>query len=290
MSGEFDSTSYALIINGNNLDTSDRTNSRYVFQFSGTKKIENTKVCISNCSVFYNWYNISASFSNNTFSFIFPNGAGFTTYNVTIPDGYYSIPDLNSYLQQFMINNNLYLVNPAGQFVYYLEIIENPSAYKIQLNCYPVPTALPGSWTNPGIVFPPVLTTPQFVIPATNFRNLIGFNAQTFPVTPQTTTQSKLSDFTPRVNTIENVIIRSNLVSNSIANPSDTLYSFNASGTTFGGLVNSQPNFPLYLDVQDGYYSSIDIQFCDQNFNPIQFNDPNIIVQLAFKTKIESSF
>ena len=282
----FEETSFALILNQTNLDTSDPSNSKYIYGFNGTRELKDTKVALSNVSMFYSWFNITSALNNNTFSFIFPLAVP-TTFNVTVPDGYYSISDLNTYLQSFCITNGLYLVNGSGQFVYYIELVENPTFYSVQLNCYPVPTALPGTWTNPaGLVFPAVTATPQLIVPSTNnFGTLIGFNAGTYPAVAQPTVYSKISDVTPRVNPVENIIVRCNLVQNNIANPSDVLYSFNASGVGFGSLVNSQPYEYLYLDVCQGYYSQIEISFVDQNYRAVQINDPSIIVQLSFKSK-----
>lgn len=287
----WDESSYAIIVNESNLDRSDTSNSKYVFSFNGTRQLKDTKIALSNVSLFYSWFNITSAFNNNAFSFSWTQGGAPVNYNVTIPDGYYSISDLNTYLQSFCITNNLYLVDSSGNFVYYIQFQENATYYSVQLNCYPVPIALPGGWTNPGgLVLPLVASTPQVTIPSNNnFGTLIGFNAQTFPTAVQTTTQSKLSDFTPSVNPVENVIIRCNLVNNNISNPSDVLYSFNASGVGFGGLVTSQPYEYLYLDVTEGYYSQIEISFVDQQYRAIRIRDPSVIVQLSFKTKKTSS-
>jgi hypothetical protein len=284
----FDEQSYSIIINGSNLVSSDTSNSTYRFNFNGTKLLENTKLAISNASLFYSWFNITSTFNNRQFQYTFTNNAGTSTFTVTIPEGYYTISQLNSYLQSVMITNGHYLVNGSGQFVYYLEILENSSAYALQVNCYAFPTALPGGWTNPsGVTFPAVASTPQLIINAlttSTFATFTGFNPGTYPPVIQATTYSKLSDVTPKTTPVENVIVRCNLVNNQISNPTDTIYSFSASGTGFGNLINSQPYEFLYLDVCDGYYSSIDISFVDQEYRAIEINDTSIIVQLAFKS------
>lgn len=285
----FEENAYTLILNGQNLVPGDTSKSRYVFKFNGTKQFQDTKIALASCSLFYSWFNISSTFNNQRFSFTFTQGGGPITYNVVIPNGFYTVAQLNSYLQSFCITNGLYLVNASGQFVYYLEIVENASFYAIQLNCYPFPTALPGGWTNPaGMTFPGVATTPQFIIPAlttSTFSTLIGVNPGTYPAVVQATTFSKLSDTTPKINPVENVLIRCNLVNNQLSNPSDVLYSFNASGVGFGSLITAQPPEFLYLDVVDGYFSELQISFVDQSYNAVNLNDSSIIVQLAFKSR-----
>lgn len=281
--------SYVLILNGSNVVASDTTNSTYRYNFNGTRLIKDTKIAISNVSLFYSWFNISSNFDNNFFQYTFTDGGGTSTFNVTITDGYYTIAQLNSYLQSVLITNGHYLVNGSGQNVYYLEILENASAYAIQLNCFAFPTALPAGWTNPsGVTFPGVASTPQFIIPAlttSTFTTLIGVNPGTYPAVVQATTYSKISDFTPKTTPVENVLIRCSLLNNQISNPPDIIYSFNAASTGFGNLINAQPYQFLYLSVNDGYYSNIEIQFIDQQYRAININDPSIIVQLAFKSK-----
>jgi len=286
----YDEESYVLILNGSNLVASDATKSTYRFNFNGTRLIKDTKIAIANVSLFYSWFNISANFDNNFFSYTFTNNAGTSTFNVNIVDGYYTIAQLNSYLQSIMIANGHYLVNGSGQNVYYLEILENASAYAIQLNCFAFPTALPAGFTNPsGVTFPAVASTPQFIIPPLTtgtFSTLIGVNPGTYPAVIQATTFSKISDFTPKTTPVENVLVRCSLLNNQISNPGDIIYSFNASGTGFGNLINAAPFQFLYLSVLDGYYSQIEIQFVDQAYRAVNINDPSIVIQLAFKSLI----
>jgi hypothetical protein len=87
------------------------------------------------------------------------------------------------------------------------------------------------------------------------------------------------------VSTVESVLLSCNLINNNISNPSNLIYSFSASGVGFGNLIQSSPNQPLFLDVNQGYYSSIELQFLDQSFRPIQLNDTSLIIQLSFKEK-----
>lgn len=275
---------FPLIINRNNL-VADSNQNRYRYTFpAGAINFRECRIAVANINIFFSWYNISAANNNNTFQINFPTLAGSTLYSITIPDGYYSITTLNSYIQQFFITNGLYLVNGGGQNVYYFELIENSTVYGIQQNSYPVPTALPGGWSNPaGLTFPVVASTPQLIIPATNFRNLIGFNAGTFPAAFQATTYSKTSDFTPQVNTVSSVIITNSLLRNSYSIPNTVLYSFTPSSFTFGDMINEKPPELSFVDIQDGDYSDFDITFLNQDLQPIVIRDTNIIVQFIIE-------
>jgi hypothetical protein len=52
-------------------------------------------VSIVSCSIYNNTFNISSSYGNNTITISWLG----TNYAYTFPDGYYSVSDLNSYVQ-----------------------------------------------------------------------------------------------------------------------------------------------------------------------------------------------
>jgi hypothetical protein len=281
---EMDYEVLPIVINGNGL-VPDLFNNTYRYTFpQGSVNFKNSKIALSNLNIFYSWFNISAVNQNNTFSVLFPTFAGSTLLNITIPDGFYDVATLNAFLQQIFITNNFYLVNGSGQNVYYMEFITNASAYAVQMNSFPVPTALPAGWTNPGsMTFPVVASTPLLNVPATNFRNIIGFNTGTYPAIFQATNFSKISDFTPQVTPINSVIIACSLLSNSYAIPNTIFYSFSTQGASFGSVISVQSTDHSYVDIQDGSYNSFTLSFLDQNFNQIKINDTSIIVQLLIK-------
>lgn len=271
---------FPLIINSSGLQPNSFNNTyRYTFP-QGSVHFKNSKVAVSNINMYYSWFNITSNFDNNAFSFIFPDAGGTTTYNVSITDGYYSIEELNTYLQQFCITNNLYLIDGAGDYVYYLEFTTNSTYYSIQLNTYPVPTALPVGYTDPGFSFPVASSTPRLVVPSTNFRDLIGFNAGTYPTPAQATTYSKLSDYTPQVSPTQSIILACTLLNNKYSNPSTILYSFTSTNTAFGSLIESAPNQYSFVSIQDGSYPYFEVSFYKQDYSPLAINDTNLVIQL----------
>jgi hypothetical protein len=282
----FDESTFQISLNETNLVASENNNV-FSYNFPGTVKFtRDTKVALSKTNIFFSWFNITEAFENNRFDFIWTDGSGSTTFNVTVPDGYYSVSTLNSYLQSVLIANGLYLVNASNENVYYLEITVNPTFYAVQLNLFPFPTALPAGWSNPtGLTFPGVASTPQFIILNNAFSDYVGISPGTYPTAIQSTVQSFISDFTPQVDPIQSIVIATNLVNNKYSNPPNVFYPFSNEGPEFGGLISSEPNELIYLDVQEGYYSNIQIRFLDQSFNDIKLNDPNIVVQLIFKVR-----
>jgi hypothetical protein len=139
------------------------------------------------------------------------------------------------------------------------------------------------------MTFPSTASTPQLVVPSTNIQYILGFTAGTYPATSQTTTYSVLSSFTPQVTPIESLILTCNLVNNLYSLPRSLFYAVAPTGISFGSLFTVSPAAFSWIDVQDGMYTEISIQFCDQNATPIVINDSNLVVQLNIKNKSEQS-
>lgn len=286
-----------LILNSSNCVPSGTDNSTFVYNFpAGAVEFKDDEIAVSALSIYYSWRNITAAIGNNTFSYVWYSGVGptATTINITIPDGSYTIAQLNSYLQSVMISNNHYLITASGQYVYFLELVENPTKYAVQFNSYALltnaqATALgytaPAGW--PGYVTANI--TPQIIINANAFRDIIGFNAGTYPSPTQATNYSKISDYTPQVSPTQSVLISCSLVNNPYALPSNIVYSFSPTGTDYGSLI--QPNLTQFIwnSIQSGYYNSFRIQFLDQNYKALQLQDTNLVLVLSIRHNQEQS-
>lgn len=272
---------FTLVLNQSNLVTNSNNNLyRYVFP-GAPKFLRGTKVALVSASLYYSWYSITAAIGNNTFSYTFPTFAGSITIAVTIPDGFYTIPQLNSFLQFTFISNGHYLVDASGDYVYYAQFSENPALYAVQFDSFPVPTALPAGYTNPAaLTFPAVASTPLLIVGATLFRNIIGFNAGTYPAVFQATNYSRTSAFTPQVTPTSSVVITCSLIRNALSNPQTILASFSPD-VGFGSLIQVKPNQYNLLSISDGTnQNSLDIQFLDQNFVPLKINDSQVVIEL----------
>jgi hypothetical protein len=77
------------------------------------------------------------------------------------------------------------------------------------------------------------------------------------------------------------------LCKNPLANPSNIIYSFSAAGVAFGETILSQPHALSFVDISNGYYNQFQLQFLDQNFNPLVIKDSNLVVMLLIKDKNE---
>jgi hypothetical protein len=278
-----------LILNSTNI-IAGSNNTQLTYNFpAGSVQFKDDEIAVSSLSIFYSWFNINSSLYNNA-TYVY-KWLG-VSYTVTMPDGNYSVSELNTYLQNVMITNGHYLVNASSQNVYYLEWILNPTYYAVQLNSYPIPTALPVGWSNPaGVVFPAVAETPQIQILSTNnFKDIVGFNAGTYPSPVQATNYSKLSDNAPQVSPVNSVVMECNLINNPYSTPSKLIYSFVVPNTVvFGEVISVQPPEFVFNDIQDGFYNSISITFKDQNLRNMIIQDPQMVLLLTIKKKKEVS-
>ena len=279
-----------VILNTSNAVVGD--NSKYTYKFPvGSVNFKNEQVAVASVSMYYSWFNITASNGNNTYSYYFPSGATETLFGpYTILDGFYTISQLNSYIQNQMVSNGHYLIDSNGNNVYYLELTTNSTYYAIQVNLFPVPTSLPSGYSSPSnwVGYPSVGNTPRYVVSNNNITKLLGLNSGSYPSSITTSTTSQLSTFTPQVTPVQSIIVSCSLVRNIYSNPNNLIYAFAPSGTTFGSLISVQPSGQLsFVDAYDGPYTEISIQFLDQTFSPLKILDTNLVIMLTLKNKNE---
>lgn len=283
-----------LVLNNTNVAQGDTSKFIYKFPAGGTT-FNDAELAVSNISVYYSWFNIRSDLLNNTFSYTWYFGATPTSQvvNITIPDGFYTIPDLNAYLQSVMIVNNHYLIASNGDYVYFLEFVENPTSYAVQFNSYALLTSAqatalaytsPSGWQG----FVNTNITPQITIASNAFRNIIGFNAGTYPSPTQITNYSKISDFTPQVSPVQSVLLSCSLVNNPFAVPNNIVYSFAPVNASFGSVLSPSISEFIWNKITDGSYPEFTVQFLDQNYTPLRLRDTNLVIVLSIRKASEA--
>jgi len=285
--------SFTLVINGSNL-INPNTNATYEYRFigGGFSVSDDMMAMISSAQIPYSIFNITEAYNNNRFRLSFPTGASstiYTDFNITIPDGFYTIEDLNSYMQQYAIANGLYLIDNNNDNVYYTPAFYvNSVSYAVQLLLYVVPRSTPAGWTQPsnwiGYSGAPNDRTPHVHILAdSRFGDFIGFTTGTYPFPIlRTTNYSALSNKTPIGSYVNSIIVHSSLVNNSVVSPSDILDAFQIVDTKFGSNINYQPSIEKFVKINKGSYNSMIIYLTDQNNNPITLEDSNILITIIF--------
>lgn len=277
--------SYPLILTQSNRFD----NSTYVYNFPYSVDLTDHEIALGHISLYYSWYSISSALNNNTFSINFPSGASNTQYDIIIPDGTYSVEQLNNFLEYFMFNNNLYIQNnTTNEITYYIKIIENETAYKLQLLSYPVPTSLPAGFTNGGgIVFPTTSRQPQLIVPNTDFVNLIGFSAGTYPPTQNASIYTANGDLIPQISGgIQSVIVNCSVVNNKYSyTNSQSIHVLTAAGVKYGSIIESEPAEYNYIPCSTSSTSNIVVSFMDNYNRPLAINDPNLTIKLLLRKK-----
>lgn len=289
--------SFILCLNSTNVVSSSNTSFRYNF-LTGNLKLKNAEMCISTLTMPYAFFNVSSYYSNKTFSITFPTAASTATPTAitasqpvagitTLPDGFYSVTDIQNYIQQTCINNGWYLVDGAGNYVFYTYLTYNATYYSVQLVQSLVPTALPAGWSNPaGLTFNAVSRTPTLSLAATgSISKILGFPAGvSYPAAPSATAYSYIGTLTPVGSTINSLVARCNIISNEVVIPSDILDGFPINAT-FGSNITYEPSFEKWVTIRDGTYSSLTFTISDQNLNDVNSQDPNCSITLMIRQK-----
>lgn len=263
-------------------------NTKLVYNFpSGGYHFKNDVMTLQALYQYFSIFNITSNYANNTLSYKWFDG---TTYSITIPDGYYEISDINSYIQSIMIANKHYMTNSAGQFVYFLELVVNVSRYAVQLNLYPLDTSIAtlNSYSLPsGATWsvPSSSTQVEFNVLTTGFGEVIGYAVGTYGTATYVSGTSFLSSVAPQITPYSSILVSCSLVNNKAIVPSNILASYTPLGTSVGSLFKYEPSMPQYADIEDGQYTQLVIEFRDQLSRSIIIQDPNMLISLYTEKK-----
>lgn len=260
-------------------------NNTLTYNFPSSVDLTGAEVAVSNITMYYSWENINASpLANNTFKYYWGDPTSVSATTITLPAGLYELADINAYLQWKFIQDGKYLVNGSGQYVYYAELVINPTEYAVQVNTYPVPTSLPTGWSNPGgLTLPATSFTPVLEFPA-NFNQVVGFTAgfKTTYSTGTATPNSVISSTAPEIQPNSSVLVSLTGISNKYANPSSIIYSV-APNVALGELIVEKPAQFNWNRFIAGTYNQLTLQFLGYDLTPITIQDPNITIILCIR-------
>ena len=280
-----------IVINSSNYVLG--SGNEYIYEFPSQLKFnENHKLGVSGVSIYNSTFNITARRGNNTLTFIW-NADTTTTYTFTIPDGYYSVNQVNEFLQAQCIINNLYVTNASSQNVYFIQLITNPSRYSVQLNSFYLPTSAQATtlgYSKPSGAtwnYPVAASTPQLIFNAV-FGNLIGFEGGTYPSAVQTTNQEFISTKSPKLNVVDNYVMTCNMISNvDYSIPSDILFTIPLTAG-LGSLISITPASVILNHIAANHYKQIVIKFFSQDFEPLELNDTELTLTLVISDERDS--
>ena len=301
---------FVLVLNSSNVSGNLLSNYNYRFVNGSIDIPPNSEMCVSSVTIPYSWYNVNQPvYSNGIFQYNYPNTTGgFTTFTINFNPGFYQVSDLNNAIQLYMFQQGQYIRLQSNAIVYFINLLTNQTFYTNQfvLNIVPLSTNVATYYgvgaVIGGGVYPSVQSCCQVIIPVntsanglTSFGTLIGYSAGTyplgsvFPVLPGGTISSTnysvntLGNITPNLTPVNSLILSCNLVDNNISVPSNILDSFNIN-SAFGGNITYSANFEKLVSLVTGKYQIMTLTLLDQNGNPIQANDPNVLITLIIKT------
>ena len=145
----------------------------------------------------------------------------------------------------------------------------------------------------PGFSQPPYgFWSPDYGLPTDTFTcifntgtigTIIGAPANT-TIGPDGSNISFLSTQTPQGSPVNSLIMRCDIISNDCINPSDIVDSVPINNT-FGSNIIYNPTFPKWIKMNKGVFTQMNLYFCDQNYNPVIMNDPNLCLTLLIRKK-----
>ena len=282
--------SQTIILNRSNIDPNRK--SRLIYRFPNTQTLDKHTIALKSISIYHSFYNISAAYGNNTFSFIFNHGGGSDTYNWIIPDGYYSVENLHAFLKAQMYLNNLYTytISDPTEIQYYCSIDVSGIEYGSQIRVYQLPNTT--ELANLGYAIPAAATwithatnnyTPQMVITTANFGSLLGFSPATYPTTSLTENTSFLSDIEIQIDRVSDIMMTNSLINSNISIPS-TLQTSITLSARYGSMIQQNDSNPTHNKISAGQYSTFEVELFDQNFQPLNIRDTQLSMRFELST------
>lgn len=278
----------SIIINSTNLRPNNtQYNNIFEYTFPSNVNFKNgDTVALAGMSIYNSFFNIRSSLGNNVYTYNW-NADTETTHNVTIPDGFYDIPALNYYFQFEMIQNDHYLIDENGDYVYFMELVLNNTAYGVDFKFTPIPTSVEATalnYTQPvgaTWTYPSTKKTPEIILNS-SFGKLFGFLSGTYPsVTSDSVTVA--SSESGAIQQVNSIIITCNLINSPYSNPSNILGSVNLN-SAYGSLLQYEASYSVDSLIFPGNYKKIQIALHDQDLNPIKVNDvEGFLMRLVIK-------
>ena len=197
-------------------------------------------MALANLSIYYTWKNIKSAYNNNKFKISAP------TWNdeFDLPDGSYSIADIQDYLKFIIKKRKTLTENPPVQS--YLNKIKNRIVFKVKTG------------------YKLELLSPETM-------KLLG-------ITTKDVGQDKGGEDVPKLESADVVLVHCNLVNNNYQQAQKVLFTF-VPNKQFGQLIKISPHSLTMLSTTNTEFSSIEVWFTDRNSEPLEIED-NVNVTL----------
>ena len=191
-------------------------------------------MALANLSIYYTWKNIKSEYNNNKFKISAP------TWNETfdLPDGSYSIDDIQDYFEFIIKKHETLTENPPIQI--YPNKIKNRIVFKIKTGCKLE------------------LLTPETM-------RLLGS-------TKKVVDKDKNGKNLPKLESVEVISVHCNLVKNDYQHSPKVLFGF-VPNKQFGQLINISPNSLTMINTVNIECSYVEVWFTDQVSKALEIED-----------------
>ena len=215
-----------------------RTSEHHVLVLKLTDKLDLRRgqktVALSNLSIYYTWKNIKSSYNNNKFKI----SASTCNEEFELPDGLYSVSDIQDYFEYILKKHSESVDNPSIRI--YVNKIENRITFKIKSGYYLE------------------LLTPETM-------KLLGSTVSKI-------NEDKNGENVPHLEVVELVLVHCNVVNNDYHQDLRILYAF-VPNKAFGSLLEISPSNHVFLKTFNSEFQEIKIWFTDQKSMPLEIKD-----------------
>ena len=225
-----------------------KTNESNIFLYECTDKVNlknpNKNMALANLSIYYTWKNIKSEYNSNKFEISAP------TWNneFDLPDGSYSLSDIQDYFEYIVKKHETIADNPSVQI--YVNKTKSRIVFKIK-------------------------TSYKLELFSKETMQLLGSSKKNVD-------QNKDGENVPKLESVEVVLVHCNLVNNNYQQASKVLFSF-VPNKQFGQLIAITPHSPTMLKTINAEFSFIEVWFTGQNNRPLEIED-NVIITLIVGT------
>ena len=224
-----------IFMNTENSKTNE--SNKFIYQFTdklNLKTPNNKNIGLVNLSIYYTWKNIKSAYSYNKFKIYAP------TWNdgFELPDGYYSISDIQDYFEFIIKKLETLAENPPMQI--YQNKVKNRIVFKVRTD------------------YKLELLSPETM-------KLLGSAKKDVD-------KDKDGEDAPKLESAEVVLMHCNLVNNSYQQASKVLFTF-VPNKQFGQLITISPHLLTMLKTTNAEFQSIQLWFPHQKNRPLEIED-----------------
>jgi hypothetical protein len=190
---------------------------------------------------------------------------------------------LSIWLQQYFIDQRLFLTDASSNNIYFMSFTQNINYYANQIITRQVATT--GLTAPSGFPFPPTpFRSPYIEVLNNDFTKLIGLTPGNYG-RDLSGNLSQLSNITPQASTVISLVVKCSLVNNNVSNASDVVDAFAISNGRFAENLNYNNNIEKWVRISPGNYSNFIVTIVDQNLQDINIIDSNLLINFLIRVK-----